>query len=98
MVKKIEEFEAEMLEKRNKKMAARIIDLLNDNPDDYFFAFGLAHFIGEDNIPDMIRSAGFQVEQVYEKVLPSEADSAFQKPTSTIIFGLIVCLTSAFQY
>ena len=97
---KIEEyFQTNLIEKRNKKMAARIIDLLKENPDAYFFAFGLAHFIGEDNIPDMIRSAGFQVEEVYEQVTPSAtADGVFAEPTSIMIFCLIVGLTSAFQY
>ena len=99
---KIEEyFQTNLIEKRNKKMAARIIDLLKENPDAYFFAFGLSHFIGEDNIPDMIRSAGFQVEEVYEQVTPSAtADGVFPKPkpTSIMIFCLIVGLTSAFQY
>ena len=64
LMEKMEEFDTELLGKRNKKMAKRIIDLLKKNPDAYFFAFGVLHFIGEDNIPDILRSAGFQVDQV----------------------------------
>ena len=90
-------FQANLIEKRNKKMAARIIELLNESPDAYFFAFGLAHFVGEDNIPDMVRTAGYQVEEVYELVTPSASHGIFPKPTSIMIFGLIACLT-AFYY
>ena len=61
-----EYFQTNIIVKRNKNMAARIIELLKEEPDAYFFAFGLAHFIGEDGIPEMIRSAGFHVEEVYE--------------------------------
>ena len=96
---KIEEyFQTNLIEKRNKRMAARIIQLLKEDPDAYFFAFGVLHFIGEDNIPDMIRSAGFQVEELYEQVTLSAAAGVFPKPTSIMIIGLIVYLTSQFQY
>ena len=93
-----EYFQTNLIEKRNEKMAARIIDLLKEKPDRYFFAFGLEHLIGEDNIPDMLRSAGFKVDEVYEKDIPSAADGVFPKPRSTMIFGLMACLTSAFHY
>ena len=53
-----------LLQKRNEKMAARIIDLIKKKPDAYFFAFGAAHFMGEDNIPDIIRSSGFSVDHI----------------------------------
>ena len=64
MVQKMEEFDTEILEKRNKRMVARIIELLREKPDAYFFALGVAHFIGEYNIPDMMRSAGFEVDHI----------------------------------
>merc|ERR1712117_204730 len=53
-----------LIQKRNKRMAARVIDLLVNRPDAYFFAFGVGHFIGEDNILEFIRSAGFTVDHV----------------------------------
>ena len=64
LLQKMDAHDEEMLGKRNKRMAARIIELLKEKPDAYFFALGSAHLVGEDNIPDMIRSAGFQVEKV----------------------------------
>merc|ERR1711884_818491 len=57
-------FKTNLIQKRNKRMAARVIDLLVNRPDAYFFAFGVGHFIGEDNILEFIRSAGFTVDHV----------------------------------
>ena len=91
VVAELKEFQADVFEKRNKKMAARIIDVLREKPDAYFFAFGTGHFIGKDNIPDIIRSAGFEVEQVGRFT----SDSVAPKPTAAIILmmvGLILCL------
>ena len=82
------EHEFEQLQKRNKKMAARIINLLRGSPDSYFFAFGTLHFIGKDNIPDILRSAGFEVEQVQR----STSDSVVPKPTHFMVVGLILSL------
>ena len=81
------------VEKRNKKMAALIIDLLRENPDTYFFAFGVRHFIGKGkyNIPNILRSAGFDVVQVPR----STSDSAAPNPRAAVILmmvGLILCL------
>ena len=70
---KIKEYQPEVFEKRNKNMATRIIDLLREKPDSYFFAFGAGHFIGKDNIPDILRSAGFEVEQVLRSTSESAA-------------------------
>jgi len=57
-------FKTNLIQKRNKRMAARVIDLLVNRPDAYFFAFGVGHFIGEDNILEFIRSAGYTVDHV----------------------------------
>jgi len=65
MARKIDDyFKTNLIQKRNKRMAARVIDLLVNRPDAYFFAFGVGHFIGEDNILEFIRSAGFTVDHV----------------------------------
>ena len=46
-------------------MASRVIQLLRSNPgSSLFFAFGLAHFTGEDSVIDLVREAGFEVERV----------------------------------
>ena len=54
-----------MLIKRNKVMASRVIKLLRTNPgSSLFFAFGTAHFTGDDSVIDLMREAGFQVKRV----------------------------------
>ena len=46
-------------------MASRVIQLLkNSSGSSLFFAFGADHFVGEENIIDMVRVAGFTVERV----------------------------------
>ena len=85
---KAKQYEFEVLEKRNKKMAARIIDLLRESPDSYFFAFGTLHFIGKDNIPDILRSAGFEVEQVQRPT----SGGVVLKPSVLMVISLIICL------
>ena len=65
MARRIDDyFKTNLIQKRNKRMAARVIDLLVNRPDAYFFAFGVGHFIGEDNILEFIRSAGFTVDHI----------------------------------
>ena len=60
-----EYFKQHMIVERNKRMAARVIDLLvNDPANSYFFAFGAAHFLGQDTILDIVQSAGFTVRHV----------------------------------
>lgn len=82
-----EYFQTNLIKKRNNNMAARIIELLKEEPDAYFFAFGLAHFISEDGIPEMIRSAGFHVEEIYEHVATSAASGTFHMHYSGFIGG-----------
>ena len=46
-------------------MASRVIELLRSNTgSSLFFAFGVAHFTGEDSVIELIREAGFEVERV----------------------------------
>ena len=53
------------LVKRNSNMAARVVNLLNENPaTSFFFAFGAAHFLGEDSVIEMVRSQGVMVRKV----------------------------------
>ena len=40
-----------MIYKRNKRMGARVIELLLNNPgQSFFFAFGAGHFVGDNTI------------------------------------------------
>eukprot|EP00094_Tigriopus_californicus_P012027 TCALIF_11621-PA protein Name:"Similar to Trabd2b Metalloprotease TIKI2 (Mus musculus)" AED:0.12 eAED:0.12 QI:0/0.75/0.8/1/0.75/0.8/5/188/491 len=57
-------FHDELILKRNKRMAARVIDLLMNQPNSYFFAFGAGHFLGNDSILSFVKSAGFHVKRI----------------------------------
>ena len=57
-------FQLELIEARNKRMAARMIDLLVNRPDSYFFAFGAGHFLGKSSIIDYLEQAGFTVDHI----------------------------------
>jgi uncharacterized protein YbaP (TraB family) len=48
-----------LIYKRNRRMGARVIELLVNNPGtSYFFAFGAGHFVGENTVLDVVRNAG----------------------------------------
>ena len=83
--KLLEYIQTNFLRKRNEKIAAHIIDLLKEKPDAYFFAFGALHFIGEDNIPNMLRSSGLRVDHVKY----SSSDCVCPQPKHTIISCLM---------
>jgi len=73
LAKHIDEFfREEMIEQRNKRMAHRVIDLLIQNPQtSFFFAFGAAHFVGENTVLDMVKKAGFTIRNVgFNETLP----------------------------
>ena len=57
-------FQERLINARNRRMASRMIDLLVNRPDSYFFAFGAGHFLGRDSIVDMLRKEGFKVDHV----------------------------------
>jgi len=58
-------FRDHLIYKRNRRMGARVIELLLNNPGtSYFFAFGAGHFVGENTILDIVRNSGFTVEHV----------------------------------
>ena len=54
-----------VIEARNKIMASRVIDLLNENPGTSFvFAFGAFHFIGNNTVLDYLQSEGYNITQI----------------------------------
>ncbi|KAF8788079.1 Metalloprotease TIKI2 like protein [Argiope bruennichi] len=58
-------FRQELIEKRNARMAHRVLQLLQQYPDEsFFFAFGTGHFLGNGSVLDYIRDGGYEVEQV----------------------------------
>jgi len=59
-------FRDHLIYKRNRRMGARVVELLLNNPGfSYFFAFGAGHFVGDNTILDVVRNAGFNVEHVH---------------------------------
>jgi hypothetical protein len=57
-----------LIYKRNRRMGARVIELLINNPGtSYFFAFGAGHFVGENTVIDVVRNAGSV--NVIEKII-----------------------------
>ena len=59
-----------LLRERNKKMAEKIIHILKtDSETSFFFAFGAGHFIGENSIVDILKSAGFKITRFSEDKL-----------------------------
>merc|ERR1719464_374911 len=58
-------FRHHMIDARNKRMASRVINLLVQHPGTpFFFAFGAAHFVGENTILDYVESAGFTIKHI----------------------------------
>jgi len=58
-------FRYHMIDARNKRMASRVINLLVQHPGTpFFFAFGAAHFVGENTILDYVESAGFTIKHI----------------------------------
>jgi len=69
-------FKDQLIYIRNRRMGARVVELLLNNPgSSFFFAFGAGHFVGDKTIVDVVRKAGFKVEQVPA----NEGNVAWQK-------------------
>ncbi|CAL1281006.1 unnamed protein product [Larinioides sclopetarius] len=70
-------FRQELIEKRNARMAHRVLQLLQQYPDEsFFFAFGTGHFLGNGSVLDYVREGGYEVEQVS----PDAKIRNFRKP------------------
>ncbi|XP_023322770.1 metalloprotease TIKI1 [Eurytemora carolleeae] len=58
-------FKEHLLYRRNRRMGSRVVELLLNNPgDSFFFVFGAGHFVGNHSVLDVVRNAGFTVEEV----------------------------------
>ena len=58
-------FEAEVLVKRNHRMADRIEALRRDAPDETLFvAVGALHLVGTDNLPQLLQARGYEISRV----------------------------------
>ncbi|XP_033118305.1 metalloprotease TIKI1-like [Anneissia japonica] len=60
-----EYFKEELIIKRNRRMAKRVKELLEEYPKkSFFFAFGAGHFLGNHTVIDLLKSEGYTVEHV----------------------------------
>ncbi|VDP05422.1 unnamed protein product [Soboliphyme baturini] len=58
-------FRQELIDKRNVRMAERVLKLLESHPDkSFFFAFGAGHFLGKNSVIDLVKQSGFEVRPV----------------------------------
>jgi len=58
-------FREHLIHRRNRRMGARVVELLLNNPGTgFFFVFGAGHFVGNHSILEVVRRAGFTVEEV----------------------------------
>lgn len=58
-------FDEAVLIDRNKVMAKRVMELLENEPQtSFFFAFGVAHFVGNKSIVEIVKSRGFAVKNI----------------------------------
>ena len=87
-------YEENLLVKRNRVMAGRVIEILRSDPgSSHFFALGVAHFLGEQSIVQLVREAGYDVERVgvEEELETLRQISGGERSASGII--IILCLT-----
>uniref|UniRef100_A0A5S6QDP6 Metalloprotease TIKI homolog n=1 Tax=Trichuris muris TaxID=70415 RepID=A0A5S6QDP6_TRIMR len=58
-------FRQELIQKRNNRMAKRVVFLLEKHPrKSFFFAFGAGHFLGKNSVIDLVRESGYDVRPV----------------------------------
>ncbi|CDW58403.1 TraB domain containing protein [Trichuris trichiura] len=58
-------FRQELIQKRNNRMAKRVLFLLQKHPrKSFFFAFGAGHFLGKNSVIDLVRESGYDVRPV----------------------------------
>lgn len=58
-------FKEHMIEQRNERMGSRVINLLVNHPGtSFFFAFGAAHFVGENTVLDVVEKAGYTIKNI----------------------------------
>ena len=98
-------YEENLLKKRNRVMAGRVIEILRSDPgSSHFFAFGVGHFLGQQSVVTLVREAGFQVDRVAVRVEEEEVEeeveedlkalpqfSGGERSASEII--IVLCLT-----
>ena len=87
-------YEENLLKKRNRVMAGRVIKILRSDPgSSHFFAFGVNHFLGQQSIVQLAREAGFEVERVgVEEELETLRQISGGKRSASGIF-ILLCLT-----
>ncbi|XP_022106959.1 metalloprotease TIKI1-like isoform X2 [Acanthaster planci] len=82
-----EYFREELIYKRNRRMAARVKEILDLYPEkSFFFAFGAGHFLGNSTVLDQLINEGFEIENVpaYEDVRLTPTPSEHLKEGSEV--------------
>eukprot|EP00096_Caligus_rogercresseyi_P011211 TRINITY_DN4344_c0_g1_i1.p1 TRINITY_DN4344_c0_g1~~TRINITY_DN4344_c0_g1_i1.p1 ORF type:complete len:324 (-),score=100.94 TRINITY_DN4344_c0_g1_i1:1048-2019(-) len=76
-------FRQYMIDQRNRRMAARVINLLVNQPGKtYFFAFGAGHFIGNNSILDIVASAGYKIDHIQPGASLYESNAVYRSHSS----------------
>ena len=80
---------------RNRRFAERILKELNNTQgESKFFAIGVDHLVGKENVIQKIESSGFKVERVQHRLVPAKA-GAGKVALNTLLAVVIVqvCVT-----
>jgi len=86
-------FREHLIYRRNRRMGARVVELLLNNPGtSFFFVFGAGHFVGNTSIIEVVRKAGFTVDEVgvdddLSRWAGQPASNVFQSPRSGTVAG-----------
>ena len=79
---------------RNARMASRALGMLDQNPETpFFFAFGVAHFLGKNNVFDYLEAANFTItpiglNELREYTSPING-AGMPFPVNFLVLGLI---------
>uniref|UniRef100_A0A915NVB1 Metalloprotease TIKI homolog n=1 Tax=Meloidogyne floridensis TaxID=298350 RepID=A0A915NVB1_9BILA len=81
----------DLLQLRNKQWANQIDELISKTPNKTFmFTFSVDHFIGKNNLLDLLRERGYQIEQIIKipkidkKILKQIKEDKISSPNKTL--------------
>ena len=75
-------FRTKLLLDRNRKMAEKINQILNNEPNtSFFFAFGASHFVGKDGIVEILKRQGYKITRQPETNSVPQIQDPIRDPT-----------------
>ena len=75
-------FRTKLLLDRNRKMAEKINQMLNNEPNtSFFFAFGASHFVGKDGIVEILKRRGYKITRQPETNSDHQIQDPIKDPT-----------------